>query len=109
MSNKKVKNIIKGYSIKFDIEEITVFDTDETVIYSGSLDKFMHTKESDGLLWEEWKRILNSDCEKCIKFNNSKLFIFLLCHECHDCIHHTGTGCEFGYLYVCGGKQWEHK
>ena len=81
MNNKKIKNIIKGYASKFDIEEITVFDTDETVIYSGSYEKFMNTKKSDGLLWEEWKRILNSDCKKCINFNNSKLFVFLLCHE----------------------------
>lgn len=109
MDSKKVKNIIKGYASKFNIEEITVFDTDEAVVYSGSYEKFMNIKEEDGFLWEEWKRILNADCKKCVCFNNSKLFVFLLCHECHDCRHHKDIGCEYGYMYVCGGKQWEHK
>ncbi len=77
---KKVKNILKGYETQFDIGEITIFDTDGKVTYSGPYGKFMDTRESDGLLWEEWKRILNSDCEKCIPFNNSKLFVFL-CRE----------------------------
>lgn len=107
---KKVQNVIKGYSNQFDIKEITVFDTDETVIYSGSFEKFMSTSEEDGFLWEEWKRILNSDCEKCIPFNHSKLFIFLYHHSCFDCGNKTDTGyCKFGHLYNCKGKQWEKK
>jgi hypothetical protein len=105
---KKVKNILKGYESQFDIEEITIFDTDEQVIYSGSYENFMNTKEDDTILWEKWKRILNSDCEKCLPFNHSKLFIFLHKHECIDCIHKCKTGCEYGYGYICYGKQWRY-
>lgn len=90
------------------IEEITVFDTDKTIIYSGSYEKFMNTKEEDGFLWKEWKRILNSDCKKCIPFNYSKLLFFLYCHACFDCRHKTNTGsCKFGGWYNCKGKHWE--
>jgi hypothetical protein len=89
---KKVKNILKGYANQFDIEEITIFDTDGQVTYSGSYEKFMNTKEEDKILWEEWKRILNSDCEKCVPFNHCKLFIFLYEHGCSDCKNKTKTG-----------------
>jgi hypothetical protein len=107
---KKVKNILKGYERQFDIEEITIFDTDGQVIYSGSYENFMNTKEEDKILWEEWKRILNSDCEKCVPFNHSKLFIFLYEHGCFDCKNLTDTKmCKYGYGYICNGKRWENK
>jgi hypothetical protein len=107
---KKVKNILKGYESKFNIEEITVFDTDSSVRYSGSYEQFMDTKESDGLLWEEWKRILNSDCEKCIPFNNRKLFVFLYRHECFDCANKTPSNlCRLGVGHICHGRDWEPK
>lgn len=77
MSVGKVKNILKGYAGKFNITYVTFFNADDTVSYSGSYEVFMDTKESDLNIWEEWKRILNSDCSKCISFNNSKLFFFL--------------------------------
>ena len=67
-SIEKIKNIVNGYASKFDITEITFFDTDETVIYSDSYEKFINTKESDGFSWEEWCRILNADCKKMYQF-----------------------------------------
>jgi hypothetical protein len=76
-ATKKVKNVLNGYASQFDIEEITIFDTDEHVIYSGSYKAFMETKEEDSILFAEQQRILNAACVKCIPFNQSKLFIFL--------------------------------
>jgi len=72
----KVKNVIKGYTSKYDIEEITFF-TGDTCMYSGSFENFMQTSfDKDRYLWEIKQQILNSDCKKCILHNFSKLFVF---------------------------------
>lgn len=72
----KVKNIIKGYTSKFNIEEVTFFK-DEEVLYSGSLDKFLNTSIDDIVLYTKRNEILNSDCYKCLNHNNIKLFLFI--------------------------------
>ena len=72
----KVKNVVKGYLSKYDIEEITFFKGDEC-IYSGTLYNFEKVRyDTDKYLWEVKEKILNSDCIKCILHNSSKLFIF---------------------------------
>lgn len=107
---KKVKNVINGYMSQFDIQEITIFDTDETVAFSGSYENFINTKEEDEIFFKEMNRILNADCEKCIPFNHSKLFIFLHRHGCYDCKSKTENGlCKHGWMYNCHGKEWEKR
>jgi hypothetical protein len=72
----KVKNIIKGNLSKYDIEEITIFEND-IALYSGDINKFNNMNKADIHLYSEKIRIDNSNVEKCIKFNNKKLFIFI--------------------------------
>lgn len=72
----KVLKVINGYKSKYDIEEITFFENDDC-LYSDSLEKFLSTSANDTLLFDEKNRILNSECEKVIKLNFSKLFIFI--------------------------------
>lgn len=74
---KKVKNVIKGYLSKFDITEVTFFKNDE-VEYSGSYESFkeMNCDKSE-YLGKVKSDILESDCIKCINFNDTKLFIFI--------------------------------
>lgn len=44
---KKVLNVIKGYMSKFDIEELTIIEDDEdSVIFSGDVEKFLHPCET---------------------------------------------------------------
>ena len=75
-SSGKVKNVIKGYLSKYDIEEITFFEGDECM-FSGPYENFNKVHyDTDKYLWEVKEKILNSDCIKCILHNSSKLFIF---------------------------------
>jgi hypothetical protein len=77
----KVKHVLAGFSANFDIEEITVFDVDDSVIFSGSYQSFKNISKEDNFLWREYHRILNSNCKKAIPFNHKKVFIFLLSEE----------------------------
>lgn len=44
---KKVLNVIKGYMSKFDIEELTIIeDEQDSVIFSGDVEKFLHPCET---------------------------------------------------------------
>lgn len=44
---KKVLNVIKGYMSKFDIEELTIIEDDEdSVIFSGDVEKFLYPCET---------------------------------------------------------------
>lgn len=72
----KVKNVIKGNCSKFDIEEITIFENDRA-LFSGNLESFLNTSEKNLYLYNEKKRIENTDALKCINFNDRKLFIFI--------------------------------
>lgn len=72
----KVQNIIKGYCIKFDIEEITFFENDK-VLYSGDIERFNSVPYTDDFLFCLKRRILNAECKKCLSFNRKKLFLFL--------------------------------
>ena len=62
---------------KYDIEEITFFVND-SVLYSGSLNKFKEISfNKDGeYLFNKKQSLLNSDIIKCINHNNTKLFMF---------------------------------
>jgi hypothetical protein len=106
---KKVKDILKNYEKQFDIKEVTIFDTNGQVAYSDSYNNLLDTK-NDIISQKERRRILSSDCKKCIPFNDSKLFIFLYKHDCSDCKNKTDNGfCKYGYGYICHGKQWKQK
>lgn len=72
---KKVNSVINGYIKQYDIEEITIFEGDDKVIFSGKLNCFLNTDNQT--LYKEKLRILKSECKRCIVFNRRKLFVFI--------------------------------
>lgn len=73
---KKVKNVIKGYRSRFDLEELTIISNEqEKVYFSGSL--LQWDGVVDIYLLNQKKEIENSQVLKEINFNNRKLFIFI--------------------------------
>lgn len=72
---KKVLNVIKGYMSKFDIEELTIIEDDEdSVIFSGDVEKFLHPCET---MQNEEYRIKMTEVKRVLNFNDEKLFIFI--------------------------------
>lgn len=69
----KVKNVIKGYKTKFNIEEINVISS-EKIIYSGSMNGWDMT-DVDMISYK--KQVENMDVVKSMMFNNRKLFLFV--------------------------------
>ena len=75
MEKKKVKNVIKGFMSKWDIEELTIIeDEKEQVTFSGKIENFLNPDE---LMKEEADRLKNSEVKRILEFNKSKLFIFI--------------------------------
>lgn len=75
MEKKKVKNVIKGFMSKWDIEELTIIeDEKEQVTFSGDIEKFLYPSE---LTWLEADRIRNAEVKRILAFNERKLFIFI--------------------------------
>lgn len=75
MEKKKVKNVIKGFMSKWDIEEITIIeDEKEQVTFSGDIENFLYPCE---LMWLEADRIRNAEVKRILEFNGRKLFIFI--------------------------------
>lgn len=74
MEKKKVKNVIKGFMSKWDIEELTIIeDEKEKVTFSGDIEKFLYPK----LMRLEADRIKNAEVKRILAFNRRKLFIFI--------------------------------
>lgn len=75
MEKKKVKNVIKGFMSKWDIEELTIIeDEKEKVTFSGDIERFLYTSE---LMRLEADRIKNAEVKRILEFNGRKLFIFI--------------------------------
>ena len=75
MEKKKVKNVIKGFMSKWDIEELTIIeDEKEQVTFSGDIENFLYTSE---LVWLVADRIRNAEVKRILTFNERKLFIFI--------------------------------
>lgn len=75
MEKKKVKNVIKGFMSKWDIEELTIIeDEKEKVTFSGDIEKFLYPSE---LMRLEADRIKNAEVKRILEFNGRKLFIFI--------------------------------
>lgn len=75
MEKKKVKNVIKGFMSKWDIEEITIIeDEKEQVTFSGDIESFLYPSE---LMWLEADRLRNAEVKRILAFNERKLFIFI--------------------------------
>lgn len=75
MEKKKVKNVIKGFMSKWDIEELTIIeDEKEKVTFSGDIEKFLYPSE---LMRLEADRIKNAEVKRILAFNGRKLFIFI--------------------------------
>ena len=71
----KVKNIIKGYMSKYDIKEVTIIeDEKDSVIFSGKVENLLY---EEGCMREESERIKNAEAKRVLRFNWSKLFIFI--------------------------------
>lgn len=74
-SDKRVKNVLKGFMSKYEIEEITIInDRENTVVYSGKTENFIHPVES---MKEYAEEIKNDYVHRAINHNNVKLFIFI--------------------------------
>lgn len=72
---KKVKNVIKGYMSRCDIKQLTVIeDDDDSVIFSGNIEKFLHPCDT---MQDEAKRIKEAAVKRVLEFNEEKLFIFI--------------------------------
>lgn len=72
---KKVLNVIKGYMSKFDIEELTIIeDEQDSVIFSGDVEKFLHPCET---MQNEAYRIKMAAVKRVLNFNDEKIFIFI--------------------------------
>lgn len=75
MEKKKVKNVIKGFMSKWDIEELTIIeDEKEQVTFSGDIENFLYPSE---LVWLVADRIRNAEVKRILAFNERKLFIFI--------------------------------
>lgn len=75
MEKKKVKNVIKGFMRKWDIEELTIIeDEKEKVTFSGDIERFLYPSE---LMRLEADRIKNAEVKRILEFNGRKLFIFI--------------------------------
>lgn len=60
---------------KFDIEELTIIEDDEdSVAFSGNIEKFLHPCET---MQNEAYRIKMSEVKRVLNFNDEKLFIFI--------------------------------
>lgn len=75
MEKKKVKNVIKGFMSKWDIEELTIIeDEKEQVTFSGDIEEFLYPSE---LTWLVADRLRNAEVKRILAFNERKLFIFI--------------------------------
>ena len=69
----KVKNVIKGLSQKYDLEEITIIDSDR-VCFSGKIDKWV-TPAVDMVLYK--RQIMEREVIGKLVHCNRKAFIFV--------------------------------
>ena len=77
MEIKKVKNVIIGYTIMYDIEQIHII-TPSRVLYAGNYKEFekMHY-DIDKVLGTLKIQILESNCLNCLVHNFKNLYIFI--------------------------------
>lgn len=72
---KTVWRVMSGYRRQYEIEEITIFEGEDKVVFSGKMDSFLNPNCLD--LCKETSRILKSECKKCLIHNHKKLFVFI--------------------------------
>lgn len=71
----KVSTILKEYTSKYEISDVTFFVRD-IVLYSGSLSAFRTISyDSDKYLYDEKRKLLVMNVRKCMMFNHTKLFL----------------------------------
>jgi hypothetical protein len=72
---KKVLSVIKGCVIRYNIKEITIiFDDEDRVIFSGDAENFLNPPAA---MQNGVHKIKMMEAKRVLKFNNSKLFIFV--------------------------------
>lgn len=69
-----LKNVLKGYLQKYDIEELTIFENGVPV-FSGSPEEFLVKKGNT--MYEERIRLGNMEMRDQHVFNFTKLFLFV--------------------------------
>jgi hypothetical protein len=74
-SEKKVKNVIKGFVSKFGMEEMTLIsDKHDSVIFDGKIEDFLHPNE---VMKEYSEEMQNEHAHRVINHNDKKVFIFI--------------------------------
>jgi hypothetical protein len=69
----KVKNVIKGLTQKFDIQEVNIISPN-SVIYSGTLAGWSATSV-EMILYK--RKVENAEVVKHLLFNHREIFIFI--------------------------------
>lgn len=69
----KVKNVLKGLSQQYDLEEITIIDSDR-ICYSGTMDNWK-TPDKDMIFYK--RQIMESDAIAKLVHCNKKAFVFI--------------------------------
>lgn len=71
--NNKVKNVIKGYCARNDIEDLTII-SDDCIEFSGDIKNYLHPCE----IMKEHKKEIDNKCVKRAENTcNGRLFIFI--------------------------------